>query len=78
MVVDLPFAWCEVPDADPRFSLSDENDAAGEGDSEPRLSSRVVLGRTITESSSSSGRERFARRAMLEKFRGNWGGFAFK
>lgn len=77
MAVDLPFAWCEVPDADPRFSLSDENDAAGEGDSEPRLSSHVVLGRTIT-GSPSSGRERFARRAIWEKFWGSWGRFAFK
>ena len=77
MAVDLPFAWCEVPDADPGFSLSDENDAAGEGDSEPTFSPRAVLGRTIT-GSSSSGRERFARRAIWENFRGSWGRFAFK
>lgn len=74
MAFDLPFAWCEDSIADCRFSLSDENDSAGEGDSEPRFAPRVLLGRSIAElictsssSSSSSDRDLFVRRAIVEE-----------
>lgn len=49
MAFDLAFAWCDDSDADSRFSLSDENDAAGDGDSESRFVPRVLLGRAIAE-----------------------------
>ncbi len=59
-----------LPPATPRFSLSEENEATGEGDSDSTLTrscSRCALpARVCTSASCSSSSERFARRAMLE------------
>lgn len=71
MVLDLPFAWCKGFAAISRFSLSDENDAAGEGESDPKFGMRDCLGCVnedlVCPSSSSSfsaGGEILARRAI--------------
>lgn len=82
MAFDFPFAWCEDSGADSLFSLSDENDAAGEGDSEPGFAPRALLGRLMEfvwiSSSSSSGRGLFARRAIVEEFLGSVGKGCFE